>query len=319
MAATDSMVNYPDDQIAKDLPELIALLTEIKEKMSGILPGIDNIHNLIDSNEISTGKGISFLEMKLHLSLDYVINLVYLMLMKLDGIKIAGSSVVDRLTEIRTVIEKIKPVDLKLKYQIDKLLKLASSGEVNNGTVNPLSFKPNPGNLAAKAEVRDEDESADEKKDKSGIYVPPKVSAMPYDDDTWTSRKRKLEERRKQKTLNSSLLKDLREEYSQAPEEIREDSRWQKSRKEKDEEVDRERYEEDNLIRLNVTKRDKKSKREGDLKELTKFGGFGFDDNDGDDDDQEGGRERMRAKKSKKMKGFGKGKKKKFKMKRKKH
>ncbi len=311
MATAESMENSSESQIAKDLPELIAILTEIKDKMTGILPGIDNLHNRLNSGEISTEKGISFLEVKSHLLIDYLINLVYLMLLKVDGMTISGASVVERLTEIRTVIEKVRPVDLKLKYQIDKLVKIASSG-VSGGVTNPLSFRPNPDNLLGKNEVEEEEASDEEGKEKTGVYVPPKVSAMPYDDDTWTSRKRKLEERMKQKTLNSSLLKDLRDEYSEMPEEIKDDNRLQKSRKEKEEEIEREQYEEDHLIRLNVVKKNKKSKHEDSLKDLTKFDSFGFDD------ENDMG-EKMRSKKSKKMKSFGKGKKKKFKAKKKKH
>ena len=58
----------------------------------------------------------------------YLINLVQLMLHKNEGQRICESSCVDRLVEIRTVLEKIRPLDQKLRYQVDKLLKTAATG-----------------------------------------------------------------------------------------------------------------------------------------------------------------------------------------------
>ena len=309
MALEDSTENVAGNQIAKDSPELIALLTELKSNLTEVVPNIDALSSRVNSGDISTENGISFLEVKHHLLLDYLVNLVYIILLKVDSKPLSDAPVVERLTEIRTVIEKIRPVDQKLKYQIDKLMKMAVTG--SNGS-NPLSFKPNPDNLAAKVGGDDDDSDAEESA-KTGVYVAPKVSAVPYEDHTWTSRKRKLEERMKQKTLNSSLLKDLRDEYSEAPEEIKDDNKGMKAEKEQEREKERERYEEDHLIRLNVASKDKKAKRESSLKDLTKFEGFGaFDDENGDEGSS-------RSKSGKKSKSFRKGGKKKFKSKKKKH
>jgi U3 small nucleolar ribonucleoprotein protein LCP5 len=48
-------------------------------------------------------QGISFLEIKYHLLLSYLINLTHMMLQKLTGNKIEGLVDIDRLVEIRTV------------------------------------------------------------------------------------------------------------------------------------------------------------------------------------------------------------------------
>jgi U3 small nucleolar ribonucleoprotein protein LCP5 len=47
------------------------------------------------------------------------------------------------------VLEKLRPLEQKLKYQIDKLVRLAASGDAG-GSNNPLRFKPNPDNLVSK-------------------------------------------------------------------------------------------------------------------------------------------------------------------------
>lgn len=56
----------------------------------------------------------------------------------------AGKSIerdpsIDRLIEIRTVLEKIRPIDYKLRYQIDKLVKTAITGVTNSK--DPINFK----------------------------------------------------------------------------------------------------------------------------------------------------------------------------------
>jgi U3 small nucleolar ribonucleoprotein protein LCP5 len=45
---------------------------------------------------------------------------------KLQGKSIENHSSIDRLVEVRTAMEKICPIDQKLKYQIDKLISMAS-------------------------------------------------------------------------------------------------------------------------------------------------------------------------------------------------
>lgn len=46
---------------------------------------------------------------------------------------------IDRLIEIRTVLEKIRPIDYKLRYQIDKLVKTAVTGVTNSK--DPINYK----------------------------------------------------------------------------------------------------------------------------------------------------------------------------------
>ena len=50
------------------------------------------------------------------------------MLAKTRGESINGAPFVDRLIELRVVLEKIHPLEKKLQYQIDKLVKIATTG-----------------------------------------------------------------------------------------------------------------------------------------------------------------------------------------------
>lgn len=56
------------------------------------------------------------------------------------GERIENDPSIDRLIEIRTILEKIRPIDYKLRYQIDKLVKTAITGHSGN-TSDPIAYK----------------------------------------------------------------------------------------------------------------------------------------------------------------------------------
>lgn len=169
------------------LPQALALLSEMNVSVQHVASLVDNMIQKVRKGELSTDQGLSFLEMKYNMLLSYLINLTYVILRKCSGEKIEGDPSIDRLIEIRTILEKIKPIDQRLKYQIDKLVKTSMSGCNEN---DPTSFKANPGNLLGN---ENEDSSNSEKSDddnddngkikrdnKPGVYVPPKLSAVHY-------------------------------------------------------------------------------------------------------------------------------------------
>lgn len=52
--------------------------------------------------------------------------------------------IIDKLVELRTVLEKMRPIDQKLKYQVDKLLRQAADGK---GEADPLRHRANLDNF----------------------------------------------------------------------------------------------------------------------------------------------------------------------------
>lgn len=237
---------------------------------------VDNMLQRVRNGELTTDQGLSFLEMKYHMLLGYLINLTYVVLRKCSGETIEGDPCIDRLVEIRTVLEKIRPIDQKLKYQIDKLVKSAVTGVNPN---DPTTFKAHPEDLLGKSDDSSDGEDSDiEPSDniKTGIYVPPKLSAVHYSgDETAHERNKRLQEKRKKHSISSSLMQDLREEYLDVPIEVSQSSRAQQIVSKQQEE--RQAYEEEYLTRLPVNKSEKHSRRKlttvgtlGD--EITDFG-----------------------------------------------
>ncbi|KXJ82819.1 hypothetical protein RP20_CCG010979 [Aedes albopictus] len=256
---------------------------------------VGNMLQRVKTGELSTEYGLNFLEIKYHMLLNYLINLTYVVLRKCSGHKIENDPSIDRLIEIRTVLEKIRPIDYKLRYQIDKLVKTAVTGA--SVADDPTSFKANPANLMSQlpetAGADGDSGSGDESDDstkvleklrkakaaKAGgpgkpessstgeVYVPPKHMAVPYEEESKSDRARKQMDRARKRALGSSLIQELKEEYLDTPVEISSSSRaLQKlSRKERE----REEYEEKYLTRLPITKADKHRSRK-----LTTLGEF---------------------------------------------
>ncbi len=126
---------------------------------------------------------------------------------------------------------------LKLKYQIDKLIK-ASVDDENNvkqageslhpislDDLDPLAFKPNPSALLhlngpsedndnVSATVQDNLNSGD------GIYRPPRLAPVHYDEGSKSAKSSKLTEKIKDKASKSRLLRDLQQQYDDAPEDM---------------------------------------------------------------------------------------------------
>lgn len=267
------MVQAPSPDVAvvqqghQDLPQALLLLNEMNVSAQHVATLVDNMLQKVRLGELSTDQGLSFLEMKYNMLLSYLINLTYVVLLKCSGKQIENDPCIDRLVEIRTVLEKIRPIDHKLKYQIDKLVKTAA----NTTNINdPTSFKANP------EEMNQEEDSDDSDKDKSttmpaeaksNVYVPPKLSSVMYPDDkSMINKKDKLKH---QASISAAIMQDLREEYLDTPLEIAQTNRAQQllSKQQKE----RQEYEEEYFTRLPVQRKDKHLRRS----QMTTLGSLG--------------------------------------------
>lgn len=270
----------------QDIPQAIQLLGEMNSNVKQVTDLVESMLQRVKRGELTTEYGLSFLEVKYHMLLDYLINLTYVVLRKCSGETIEGDPSIERLIEIRTVLEKIRPIDHKLRYQIDKLVKTATTGVSSSS--DPILYKPNPDNMltnaggdddadeddeddsensASESDGDDEEGEAGVKKPKkgatagkTGIYVPPKIKPVYYDgDEKSVDKDKKMIERAKKRAITASMLQDLKEEYLDAPTELSSGSRAQqllsKQQKEKQE------YEETYLTRLPVTKAEKHRQR----------------------------------------------------------
>lgn len=243
----------------------------LKTFQSQALPCLQSAKALLaklQDNQLATEDGINLLDLKNKLFTNYLLDLTLITSQKLNGDSIEQGETRERLVEERVVLEKIRPIEHKLKYQIDKLVKVLNTGVIDKD--DPLNAKPNFAGLLEDEEEEDNEDNNNNNKDdeedktkvgktsKPGVYVPPRVAQMKFEDEE-DKRNRNLE-RAKKRALNSSIFKELRREFDDAPEEEHDTLLHQKSGigkylKEK------KRYEEENFIRLNLTKKQKAEAR----------------------------------------------------------
>uniref|UniRef100_A0A1B6CDM5 Neuroguidin n=1 Tax=Clastoptera arizonana TaxID=38151 RepID=A0A1B6CDM5_9HEMI len=255
-------------QIENELPEFLQQFSEIDGSINLVLNIVTKMIQDIQNGLILTDKGLSILEVKNMMMLQYLMNLTYLVASKCCGKSIENDLAIERLVEIRTVLERIRPIDQKLKYQIEKLIKTALTGEVDEN--DPSRFKANPENMLNKMEESDNSGSDNEKEEvqgrkvkeiKSGVYVPPKLAAVHYeDDDKQSTRKAKEIERARKRALHSSVIQELKDEYLDTPVEIIHSNSF-KAKTSRRQQEKRE-YEETYFTRLPTSRKDKHKSRQ---------------------------------------------------------
>ncbi|CAF3156409.1 unnamed protein product [Rotaria sp. Silwood2] len=221
-----------------------------------------SLNEQINSN-INDNGGISLLSVKNDLLLHYLINLVAVMHRRSTSNQSLNSSstrsIILRLCEIRTFIEKIRPIEQKLQYQMDKLLK--------NNIDQQLNYRPNIENFDEdineneEINLNNDNTQHEEDKQKTKIYRPPKLVPVEYNDnfddknEKGTINNKRLEYL-KRRAYHSDILDDYKNKYSDAPEEIYNSERsrlLQQNRTYKEKIA----YEEEYLKRLPQTKRER--------------------------------------------------------------
>jgi len=188
-----------------------------------------------NTTDLDTKDGISLLSLKHHLLLSYLQSLVLLSSHRALGHSLTSRSppaqyfssanqdargsgagdLVDSTVEGRVVLEKIKVLEGRMRYQIEKLVRVAeevsSSQNIIDGKVfhqvyfgnsvlistyipDPLAFRPNPQNLVNNDDDGSGNDQNEEEtvRDRDGIYRPPRLAAMPYTEPKRDKRARRV-------------------------------------------------------------------------------------------------------------------------------
>jgi U3 small nucleolar ribonucleoprotein protein LCP5 len=266
--------------------------------------------------------GISLLDTKSEILLSYLHNLVFLIIFQLRNASSKQNSedsedgsdatiqeeTIKKLVELRVFLDRgVRPLEGRLKYQVDKVVKAAEDAErterpssrkskkarkVKQGSdeesdedasgsdedsdeedMDEMAYRPNVSAFSkAKPEENKYQAKAAAQEPSDGIYRPPKImpTSLP------TTERRERADRRPQR---SNVIDEfVNAEMSSAPmaepsigSTIIAGGRQTKSKKDQAHEADRTRYEETNFVRLPKETKKDKSKR-GGLRDST-FGG----------------------------------------------
>eukprot|EP00887_Chlorella_sp_A99_P005929 scaffold29.g5929.t1 len=225
--------------------ELSALIGELRAALAEVRGRLGPLLSEVRGGGLATAEGVSYLEAKHALLLHYCSSLVFYLLLKAEGRPVRDHPVIGRLVEIRAYLDKIRPIDKKLQYQLDKLLKAAEKakadtagggadaagagggeGKGDEGAavaagadgLDPLSYGPRPEALVPKVAGG----AAGGGGDGGGAYRPPKLNpvSMELDEQRGPSARERREELRAQRRAARSTY-ELAAELAGAPMEER--------------------------------------------------------------------------------------------------
>lgn len=251
------------EKISRQAPQLVTVLKEMKEGLDTVTSKVQALTAKVKAGHFPTPEGISYLETKHLLLLNYCQSLVYYLLRKAKGFSIEGHPVIRSLVEIRLFLEKIRPIDKKLQYQIQKLTR--DSGAASEKSVlsekgtdtqkeDLLKYRPNPDLLVSKTRGTE---------DGSNVYRPPKLVPAPMEEDKMSRQERNKSRKETmdlRKARQNPFMIDLVNNLEGRPEEVREvvgtESRELREYMAKMEE--RARQEEETFARAPLTKMEKK-------------------------------------------------------------
>lgn len=291
MELPDSDGNSAGVELMEETKDLADSINEDAKQVINIIENLKNKLETFDT-DASDQEGISLLHLKNVMMVDYMTNLLYVTMKKTQGKSIQDDQAIERIVENRTVMEKMRPMEKKIKYQMDKFIRLADSSAENAAAAanDPLHFKPNLQSLVGD-EDDDEDEDTDDEEGATGKdtnksdkkYVVPKhVPALPDDELTRQELESESFKKAKKKTLSKSIMDDLKRQYMDNPEEEFNHADHMKA-KHIAEMRERTRYEEDNYMRLPELSKKEKHKRRKSMttvasvgNELTYFGANNF-------------------------------------------
>jgi len=105
----------------------------------------------------SANNNYQYIDVKSMLLLNYIMSLQYYTLCKIEGKDLEQHEIFERLAYLRLMIEKLKPLDKKVDYQIEKLLRSAVTQNQGQAVIpnrqskeDNLRYKPNLNNFDSK-------------------------------------------------------------------------------------------------------------------------------------------------------------------------
>ena len=296
----------------------MAVDNSLESLLATLTTSIQSATEALSNDDILPPKeGISLLDVKNELLLSYLQNLVFLILLKLRSRKgnqkeadlHPQDEVVRKLVELRVYLEKgVRPLESRLKYQIDKILRTADDAtrrttqatakpaqkprksKADTGSDSDVSDAESNGSAQTeddedemaygprRAQVtRQKTEAAQERareSAKDGIYRPPKITpmAMPTPEGREARRERRPG---KSATLDEFIATELSGAPIAEPSigsTITNGGRHTKSERERREENERREYEEANFTRLAPDSKKEAAKKKA---RQQRDGGFG--------------------------------------------
>ncbi|XP_027356051.1 neuroguidin [Abrus precatorius] len=257
-----------DDTTQKEAPQLAVLLKEMKEGLDAVRRKIQSLTAKVKEGQYPTADGFSYLEAKNMLLLNYCQSLVYYLLRKAKGLSIEDHPVVRSIVEIRLYLEKIRSIDKKQQYQIQKLMKASENAArsdiqseketiASNKSEDVSKYRPNPDMLVSKLDLT--------LQDGNDSYQPVKFAPTSMDLDKASKHEKNALRREKEilkQAKQSDYIRTLMNDMEERPEELRD---FEGTSREVDRYVakmeERAQQEEELFTRVPLTKQERKREK----------------------------------------------------------
>ncbi|XP_054667483.1 neuroguidin [Grus americana] len=254
------------------MAEAVALLEALRGQVAAVTDHGLALLRRVGGGRLRTEKGVSLLEVRAQALLQYLQDLALLLAAKTRGGTLGALPALPRLLETRLVLEKLRPAERRLKYQLEKLLRAGGRG--GGGDDDPLRFRPAPANMEEEGEEEEEGGGAKAPGLGGGRrYVPPRLVPVQYD-AVGQERERRAREAARRRALSGSVIRELREELGDAPHQVGGDEGGASATPRHAQM--RRRYEEAMLVRLRESRRERAQRRRGaggdGLDVITRFG-----------------------------------------------
>lgn len=288
-------------------PELPAIVEEVKERVSELQGRIQPLREYIRKiteedaavKSVVSDDLVEYLDVKQQMLCAYITNVTFYLYMKSLGKSVRNHPVMSQLLRLRYAMEKMATMDQKVKYQIDRLVKLAEMNtsaqdfqksmmrpnlaamgldddEEDNDASDSDDAKParratKKSSSKARSDSEEDADDMDEDEDDESheVYRAAKNMALHYpngaEDPEHNPRDKKAAKKlakQKDKLRHSELVAALRDEFSDAPEQAGSgglDRDVGDAKRLEEEAQARQQFEEDHFVRLQLSRKEKQA------------------------------------------------------------
>ncbi|GJT20471.1 Sas10 C-terminal domain-containing protein [Tanacetum coccineum] len=110
------------DIVYNSAPELVGLLAELNEAVEQLETKVDPVLSKLKEEKNVNKSGIQYMELKKQLLLSYCQAITFHLLLKSEGHSVHDHPVLARLVEIKSLLDKMKPVDENLSFEVEIFL-----------------------------------------------------------------------------------------------------------------------------------------------------------------------------------------------------
>lgn len=295
--------------LQRDAPELLGLLRELQRSAVQVRQRVLPAARELQRQGAGHSVGAAYLEAKQQLLLAYVAHISFFLLLRAEGQPVRTHPVMARLVQLRSLLDRLRAVDERMKADIDRLLLAgatalgqgagpgrqqagsgagARAGAGGAGGAEDDDLRPSLGSLVphggsagqgagVDSDAASSGDEAPAAAGKSGVYKPMKRVAVPFEEGGASARNERRQKRREDELRKSELLQEMREAVSSRPEEMAQGGESAASRRLRELEEAREAYEDEHFGQAAESKADRKLRKrlEREAQKVDILGGLG--------------------------------------------